>query len=131
MSDITTIELPSHQALSRLAREDHEAFERLRHELIEQLISHAPAQKQLMLRRLQFRVDGIRARSGSTLGATIKISALMWESFLLLNKNLHQLADTAQGKLSAQIPQSLAPPNRQCARVIPMAVHRPEHELTE
>lgn len=77
--------LPSHDDLSRLAREDPSAFEALRHALIERLIADAPERMQARLRGLQFRVDCLRRLSRSPLGATVRIYELMWDSFLDLN----------------------------------------------
>ena len=83
--------LPGHDALSRLARSDPRSFETLRLELIESCIDDAPEPIQLRLRQLQFRIDGIRRRSCSPLGATVKINALMWDSLLEMNDELQKL----------------------------------------
>ncbi len=91
MSENRSMELPVHDELWRLASDDPQAFEALRLALIENCINGAPERIQLDLRRLQFRVDGIRRRSRSPLGATLKIQALMWESFLDLNDKLQHL----------------------------------------
>jgi len=84
--------LPGHDALSRLARNNPQSFETLRLELIEDCIDGAPEPIQLRLRQLQFRIDGIRQRSRSPLGATVKIHALMWEYFLGMNDELQELS---------------------------------------
>ncbi len=83
--------LPDHDALSLLAHNDPQSFESLRAELIERCIDDAPERIRLSLRRLQFRIDGIRRRSPSSLGAVVKINALMWESFLAMNDGLQTL----------------------------------------
>lgn len=83
--------LPDHDALCRLALSDPQSFESLRIELIERCIDDAPEPIRLSLRRLQFRIDGIRRRSRSSLGAVVKINALMWESFLAMNDGLQSL----------------------------------------
>jgi hypothetical protein len=84
--------LPSHDTLSRLARDNPQSFETLRLELIERCFDGATEPVRLRLRQLQFRIDGIRRRSGSPLGAAIKIHALMWESFLSMNDELTEFA---------------------------------------
>lgn len=89
--------LPSHETLARLARENPQSFETLRLELIENCVSSAPEAVQLRLRQLQFRIDGIRRRSGSPLGATLKIHALMWESFLKMNEELKEFVAQTRG----------------------------------
>lgn len=83
--------LPSHDTLSRLALEAPQSFETLRLELIENCINGAREAAQLRLRQLQFRIDGIRQRSQSPLGAAIKTQKLMWESFLRMNGELQEL----------------------------------------
>lgn len=85
------MKLPSHDDLSRLARDDPQSFELLRHELIENRINRAPEKIRHRLRLLQFRVDGIRRLAGSPLGATLKIQALMWDYFLQMNESLQGL----------------------------------------
>ena len=90
MSRPPTATLPGHDALSRLARNDPQSFETLRLELIANAIDDAPEPVRLRLRQLQFRIDGIRRRSRSPLGATVKIQALMWESFLAMNDELQE-----------------------------------------
>ena len=83
--------LPDHDALTRLARSDPQSFETLRLELIESCIDDAPEPIRLRLRQLQFRIDGIRLRSRSPLGATVKINSLMWGSLLEMNDELQKL----------------------------------------
>ena len=84
--------LPSREVLSRLACDDPQAFEDLRNELVENRIRLAPEGMQLRLRQLQFRIDGIRRRSGTPLSALIKIQGLMWESFLRMDQELQRFA---------------------------------------
>ena len=94
---LPAMKLPSHDVLAQLARDDPQAFDALRHELIENRINRAPERLQHRLRVLQFRVDGIRRLAGSPLGATLKIQALMWSYFLQMNDNLQglvRLSDT-------------------------------------
>ena len=89
--------IPSHKILSRLAQDDPHAFEALCTSLIERCINDAPDRIQPRLRQLQFRVDGIRRRSRSPLGALLKIQALMWESFLHMNEELQNCVRQSTG----------------------------------
>jgi hypothetical protein len=82
--------LPSQKELAQLARDDPQAFEALRAELIENAIQRAPERLQLRLRQLQFRIDGIRRLARTPLGALLKMQALMWDSFLRMNEALQQ-----------------------------------------
>jgi len=79
------LEIPSHEVLSQLAREDPHAYEALRRELLESFIESAPARHKRRLRGIQFRVDHERRLSRSALGSTVRIYQLMWQSFLCLN----------------------------------------------
>ena len=69
------------ESWSELASTDPEAFEKRRQSEIDKLIDAAPEASKLRLQRLQFRVDGIRRRSGSALGGCVAISELMWTEF--------------------------------------------------
>lgn len=78
--------LPDFETLARLARDDPQAFEVLRRDMVDDFIDHAPESRQARLRGLQFRVDAVRQLSKSDLGAAVKIYEMMWLSF-------RQLAD--------------------------------------
>ena len=81
---------------AELASSDPEAFEKQRARLVESFICSVPTEsRRIRLRRLQWKIDAIRQRSKSSLGACIKISNLMWESIYgkgglmeLLNGNI-------------------------------------------
>lgn len=110
MSTHRPTQLPSHEVLSKLARDDPEGFEALRSSLIENCIDGAPERIRHRLRQLQFRVDGIRRRSGSALGATVKIHALMWESFLEMNEQLQCFSRSRQGPQRSPLPAATRAP---------------------
>lgn len=88
--------LPDHAFLSKLARDDPPAFEALRLQLIERGIAEAPEQLQARLRGLQFRIDAIRKLSRSPLGATVKLNAMMWESFFEMDRQLQAFVRLAR-----------------------------------
>lgn len=85
---VSAHENPSHDELSRLARDDPAAFEALREQLIRDLIGRAPDHMRRRLEGVQFRVDAVRARSHNPLGATVRIYELMWKSFIGLRDEL-------------------------------------------
>ncbi len=95
------VALPSHDILAQLALDDPDAFEEMRSAMIENCIARAPQKIQFRLRQLQFRVDGIRRRSRSPLGALMKIQALMWDSYFQLNEELQDVLRYGRG---AQLP---------------------------
>lgn len=91
-------ELPCFDELSRLARDDPQALETLRGELVDECIGKAPEHLRLALRRLQFRIDGVRLRSRTSLAAAVKLNALMWSEFLAMNDALQDLVRGAHGR---------------------------------
>ncbi len=64
---------------SRLAKEDPEDFEAQRRAVVERAIARAPAHAQARLRRLQWKLDQIRATSGTPMAACLQMQRLMWE----------------------------------------------------
>lgn len=122
MSELHLTGLPSHEFLSTLLRIDPQGYESLRSKLIKELIDGAPERMRPRLRGMQFRIDCERQLSKSTLGLTMRIYNLMWESFLELNDNLQDFI-SAEAKSSFTTPDSkLAespfPKQEQCAQVI-------------
>jgi hypothetical protein len=95
MSRRPQLELPSHEILSKLARDDPQTFESFRRELVDTFIESAPERLKPRLSGIQFRVDHERRLSRSALGATVRIYELMWKSFLRLN---HEWQDTVRLK---------------------------------
>jgi len=102
MTGRQAIELPSHEDLSQLARADPVAYEALRREVIESFIASAPERIKPRLTGLQFRVDSVRRLSRSPLGATVKVYALMWDSFLCLSHNWQDFVRTKEDFLAGR-----------------------------
>ena len=63
-----------------MAKEDPAGFERLRQQMINEVIDEAPADNRRRLIGLQWRVDQERRLAKSPMGACIRISNMMWES---------------------------------------------------
>ena len=102
---------------SRLARNDPSAFEARRLAMIEEFLRQFPPPDQQRLRGLQFRIDMVRRRARTPMGACLKISSMMWESLLgshglktALDTLLHYPAQPVSAR-----PRNLTTP----ARVIP------------
>lgn len=111
MQTLPLRENPDHEILSRLAHDDPEAFERLRAELLDDLIRSAPDRLQLRLRGLQFRVDQVRKLAHTPLNATIRVSELMWKSFLALSDELSGRAPTPRIDKPARVIEFRRPPD--------------------
>ena len=65
---------------SRLAKRDPQGFEHRRRQILERLIDSAPAAKRPRLRALQWRIDQVRHRAASPLGACVRLTQMMWDS---------------------------------------------------
>jgi len=63
-----------------LARSNPEAFEAKRRKTVNDFIASLPESRQAHLRRLQWRIDGVRHRARTPLAACIRLSNMMWES---------------------------------------------------
>lgn len=86
-------ELPKFDELLKLAQHNPEALEELRQQHISALIDSAPAEYQNRLRGIQFQIDAQRQiHSESPLGACVKISKMMHESFAELRGYLNQFS---------------------------------------
>lgn len=107
-------ENPDHETLSRLAHDDPAGFERLRRELVEEMIARAPDRLKGRLQGLQFRVDQVRRLAHTPLNATIRISEMMWTSFLSLRDELSGRAGPARPRPPAEVVEfpPAAPPAR-------------------
>ena len=81
--------LPEFEVLVDLARNDPEGLDNLRAALVTGVIDDArtPQQKQ-RLAGLQFRIDLERRKSGSAMGATIRISEMMCRSLADLHLSI-------------------------------------------
>lgn len=65
---------------AELARNDAEAFEQRRLEVIEDYIASAPESMQPRLRRLQWRIDAERRRYKHPLKSCVMVFNMMWDS---------------------------------------------------
>jgi hypothetical protein len=85
-------DFPNFDQLLKLAQEKPEELERFRQEQVELLINQAPAASQQRLRGLQFQIDAQRQiHNDSPMGACVKISQMMHESFAELRVWLNDL----------------------------------------
>jgi len=87
-----------------LAREDGEAFESRRRQLIENLVAAAPERMQGRLRGLQFQIDLERERAGTPLGAAVRLNSMMWSGFVGLRDALAGVSDA--GRQQQRQPES-------------------------
>ncbi|MGK0499729.1 MAG: hypothetical protein ACJAYG_001371 [Oceanicoccus sp.] len=73
--------MPSFDSLLELAQHSPEEFEQLRNKLANDIIEAAPQSQRIRLRGLQFIIDSNRRLSKNPLGACIRISQMMHNSF--------------------------------------------------
>lgn len=123
-------DLPSHEELSRLARDDPEAYEALRRKVVDEFIERAPERLKSRLCGIQFQVDSVRRLSrSSALGATVRVYQLMWKSFQQLNEVWQDFVPLEKGfvdRRSSSMTVRYAP--KQDAKII---AFRPRHSVTE
>ncbi len=87
-------DLPNFDTLVKLAQENPEELERLRQEQVSKIINDAPEKTRHRLKGLQFQIDAHRTiHEDSPMGACIKISKMMQESFAELRGWLNHLSD--------------------------------------
>ena len=101
----------------RLAQDNPDAFEQYRREAIDGLIERIPARNQERLRRLQWRIDQERIRSGNAMSACVRLYEMMWDSFAGergLVGQLHHVQDMCN---------SGNPPARATARILSFERH--------
>jgi len=65
----------------RLAQDNPAAFEQYRREAIDGLIERIPVRNRERMRRLQWRIDQERSRSGNAMSACVRLYEMMWDSF--------------------------------------------------
>lgn len=119
MSKHCPIDVSDHELLSQLARDDPQAFETLRNELIADFLDRVPEECQRRLRGLQFRVDCLRRLSHTPLAALLKIQALMWDSFLKMDQELQKFVQCPRGKpVSSEAPKRLEIDSSRSGQVI-------------
>ncbi len=82
------MELPSHEFISQLVRDDPAEYEKLRRELLESLIDSAPGHLKPRLRGMKFRLDSLHQRAGPALGTAVRAYEMMWQSFQAMNEDL-------------------------------------------
>ncbi|MEM7377348.1 MAG: DUF3135 domain-containing protein [Pseudomonadota bacterium] len=112
------VAMPDFDELATLARDNPEAFEQLRSELLEQCVQCAPPRMHRRLRGLVFELDAQRQTSQSPLAACLDASGRMWKSFDELRVQLN--AVVRPEALSEEELASLKP-NTQSADVLPFA----------
>lgn len=97
---------------SKLAQDDPEAFEALRQSAIAEVIASAPEAQQSRLRGLQWRVEQVRERSKTPLGACLKLSEMMWDTVLGANgllESLGALESASQEQMTARESATVLP----------------------
>jgi hypothetical protein len=115
--------------LSKLARDDPQAFESFRREFLQSFIENAPERLKPRLNGLQFRVDHERRLSRSALGSTVRIYELMWKSFLRLNYEWQEAVRLKDGLVEVGASTLTAiPPPKKSAQILGFLPRPPRDE---
>lgn len=88
---IDAVQIPDFDELATLAREDPEAFEVLRDELLERCVQCAPPRMHRRLRGMVFELNASRRTSQSPLANCLDASGRMWKAFDELRVQLNGL----------------------------------------
>lgn len=99
-------------AWAKLARENPAEFERQREAALRAVIESAPARHRQRLEGLQFQINMERQRSGSALGACVKLNSMMWASFFKLKQELNGLVSGAPREAPAKASAEVIPMQR-------------------
>lgn len=83
---------------AQLARQDPQAFETMRTELLNEFIQNSPANLQRKLQGMQWKIELVRQRSSSPVEALAEITGMMWQSTQQLGKKQQDLLDVCTGK---------------------------------
>jgi hypothetical protein len=89
-------------AWALLARDDPEEFERRRRAAIDALIASSP-ESQRRLAGIQFRIDMERRLAHTPLKACLRLSEMMWDTFLELQPALAEMYSHAAGAASPRL----------------------------
>ena len=91
--------------LMAMASEKPEEFELLRERLINMLIGSLPEKRQVNMRRYQWRIDQETRRHDSRLGCCIKLSTMMSERMLDMQRQLDLILRVSPEQFSARFSQ--------------------------
>lgn len=103
-----------------LARTAPDEFEQRRHDLIESIILSSGHVRRL--RGLQWRIDLERKRAGTPLQTCVRLSTMMWDSFMELNDALNTIMGNDCESTSA------SPHPAQSAKIIHFPTEYKPHE---
>ena len=104
MTQVTDQDRMDFDIWMNMAKDDPRQFESKRMEAIDEVIESAPAERQMQLRRLQWRIDMTRERAGSPMAATIAISKMMWDAFYNLKEHYAELYAENETPRRARVP---------------------------
>lgn len=83
----------------RLAKDDPDAYENKRAEMIQEVIDSASPEVKRRMQGLQWQIDQIRSTSTNPMSSCLKISQMMWDKVIGedgLVDHMHQLSDPDQ-----------------------------------
>jgi len=98
--------LPPFERMMDMAKNDPEALERLRLDMVRDAINSAPEEYRQRLHGLQFQIDGKRLTSKNPMHACIEISKMMHESLMELKTYINGLEGKEDLPQQAQAQQA-------------------------
>lgn len=102
MQDLTNSNEFDFDEWVKLAKEDPDAYENKRKQMIEAIIDDAAPEIKHRMRGLQWQIDQIRSTSPNPMASCLRISQMMWDKVLAddgLLDHMQQLRSLDTGKL--------------------------------
>jgi len=98
-------------AWASLAKEDPEAFENKRKQMLQDVIDNAEPEIKRRMQGLQWQVDQIRSTSANPMASCLKISQMMWDKTIGeggLVEHMEQLSDPMHNQNKLRPPKESA-----------------------
>ena len=94
---------PHFDEMMQLAKDKPDEFDRLRAQLINQVIDSMPEERQLNVERYQWRIDQETRRHDNSMGRCIKLSSMMSARMLEMGRQLDLLHGTSPEQFSQRV----------------------------
>jgi len=107
--------------LAELARSKPQVLDRYLRLKVNQIIAGARSEERIRLRQLQFRIDSVRHRAKTPLGACIKISQMMHDELWCLRQALSNDNNSVSNSSSTNVSASADNRPRSCGNVVPLS----------
>jgi len=95
--------LPNFDRMVEMAKNDPQALERLRLQLVRETINEAPEEYRQRLHGLQFQIDGKRLTSKNPMQACLEISRMMHESLMEMKTYINGIDGSSDNQQTDEV----------------------------